>query len=571
MHEKENFVFDGGFSMIKKNDLFEAEITAMTAEGSGICRADGMAVFVPGTAVGDRCVVRVVKVLKKYAFGRLEELLTPSPDRTTPDCPIAGPCGGCVYRHITYEAELKIKTQRVRDALERIGGFENIPMEPILGAPSRTRYRNKCQLPIGLSKNGEMQMGFYAVNSHRIIDTHTCLLQPEVFDRAAEAFRAWQKLSGESIYDEAAHSGVLRHLYMRCGEKSGEVLVCIVANGAKLHGEDLLVKMLREAVPEITGIVLNINRERTNVVLGRELRTLWGKPTIRDTLCRLEFEISPHAFYQVNRTQAEALYNKAAEYAGLTGAETLLDLYCGTGTIGLSMASRAKKLIGAEIIPSAVENARKNAAHNHVTNAEFLCGDAKDAARILYERGERPDVIVIDPPRKGCDAAVITTIAAMRPTRVVYVSCDPATLARDLKQFTAEDYNIEAVTPVDMFPGTAHVETVVLLSHKKPDGHINVKVEFGEGEGKVPLDNIAKRAEEYKPKERVTYKMIKEYIEAKYGFKVHTAYIAEVKRDLGLPMYDAPNAVEELKQPRKHPTAEKVEAIRDALKHFEVI
>ena len=322
--------------------------------------------------------------------------------------------------------------------MERIGGFENIPMEPILGAPSRTRYRNKCQLPIGLSKNGEMQMGFYAVNSHRIIDTHTCLLQPEVFDRAAEAFRAWQKLSGESIYDEAAHSGVLRHLYMRCGEKSGEVLVCIVANGAKLHGEDLLVKMLREAVPEITGIVLNINRERTNVVLGRELRTLWGKPTIRDTLCRLEFEISPHAFYQVNRTQAEALYNKAAEYAGLTGAETLLDLYCGTGTIGLSMASRAKKLIGAEIIPSAVENARKNAAHNHVTNAEFLCGDAKDAARILYERGERPDVIVIDPPRKGCDAAVITTIAAMRPTRVVYVSCDPATLARDLKQFTAE-------------------------------------------------------------------------------------------------------------------------------------
>ena len=540
--------------MIKKNDLFEAEITAMTAEGSGICRADGMAVFVPGTAVGDHCVVRVVKVLKKYAFGRLEELLTPSPDRTTPDCPIAGPCGGCVYRHITYEAELKIKTQRVRDALERIGGFENIPMEPILGAPSRTRYRNKCQLPIGLSKNGEMQMGFYAVNSHRIIDTHTCLLQPEVFDRAAEAFRAWQKLSGESIYDEAAHSGVLRHLYMRCGEKSGEVLVCIVANGAKLHGEDLLVKMLREAVPEITGIVLNINRERTNVVLGRELRTLWGKPTIRDTLCRLEFEISPHAFYQVNRTQAEALYNKAAEYAGLTGAETLLDLYCGTGTIGLSMASRAKKLIGAEIIPSAVENARKNAAHNHVTNAEFLCGDAKDAARILYERGERPDVIVIDPPRKGCDAAVITTIAAMRPTRVVYVSCDPATLARDLKQFTAEDYNIEAVTPVDMFPGTAHVETVVLLSHKKPDGHINVKVEFGEGEGKVPLDNIAKRAESYKPKERVTYKMIKEYIEAKYGFKVHTAYIAEVKRDLGLPMYDAPNAVEELKQPRKHPT-----------------
>ena len=544
--------------MIKKNDLFEAEITAMTAEGSGICRADGMAVFVPGTAVGDRCVVRVVKVLKKYAFGRLEELLTPSPDRTTPDCPIAGPCGGCVYRHITYEAELKIKTQRVRDALERIGGFENIPMEPILGAPSRTRYRNKCQLPIGLSKNGEMQMGFYAVNSHRIIDTHTCLLQPEVFDRAAEAFRAWQKLSGESIYDEAAHSGVLRHLYMRCGEKSGEVLVCIVANGAKLHGEDLLVKMLREAVPEITGIVLNINRERTNVVLGRELRTLWGKPTIRDTLCRLEFEISPHAFYQVNRTQAEALYNKAAEYAGLTGAETLLDLYCGTGTIGLSMASRAKKLIGAEIIPSAVENARKNAAHNHVTNAEFLCGDAKDAARILYERGERPDVIVIDPPRKGCDAAVISTIAAMRPTRVVYVSCDPATLARDLKQFTAEEYNIEAVTPVDMFPGTAHVETVVQLVRKKPDTYIDITVDMDE------LDLTSSEA-------KATYDEIKDYIFDKYHVKVSSLYIAQVKQKHGIIERDCYNnpKKENPKQPQCPP--EKVKLIEEALRHFKMI
>lgn len=313
--------------------------------------------------------------------------------------------------------------------------------------------------------------------------------------------------------------------------------------------------MLREAVPEITGIVLNINRERTNVVLGRELRTLWGNPTIRDTLCRLEFEISPHAFYQVNRTQAEALYNKAAEYAGLTGAETLLDLYCGTGTIGLSMASRAKKLIGAEIIPSAVENARKNAAHNHVTNAEFLCGDAKDAARILYERGERPDVIIIDPPRKGCDAAVISTIAAMRPTRVVYVSCDPATLARDLKQFTAEEYNIEAVTPVDMFPGTAHVETVVLLSRETNPLTVEVRMEVETGE----------------VKEHPTYKRIQEYVQEKYGFKVHTAYIAEVKRMVGLDMHKAPNAVEQRKHEYHPCPPEKVEAIKDALRHFGLI
>ena len=315
--------------------------------------------------------------------------------------------------------------------------------------------------------------------------------------------------------------------------------------------------MLREAVPEITGIVLNINRERTNVVLGRELRTLWGKPTIRDTLCRLEFEISPHAFYQVNRTQAEALYNKAAEYAGLTGAETLLDLYCGTGTIGLSMASCAKKLIGAEIIPSAVENARKNAAHNHVTNAEFLCGDAKDAARILYERGERPDVIVIDPPRKGCDAAVITTIAAMRPTRVVYVSCDPATLARDLKQFTAEDYNIEAVTPVDMFPCTAHVETVCQLVLRKPAVHINIDVDVEE----LVQD---KRG-------TATYGQIKDYVLEHSGLKVSSLYIAQVKQKYGIIERENYNKTksENVKQPQCPPEKEK--AITEALKHFGMI
>ncbi len=449
--------------MIKKNDLFEAEITAVTAEGSGICRYEGMAVFVPRTAVGDRCTVRVVKVLKNYAFGRLEALLTPSPDRCTPDCPVSAQCGGCVYRHISYEAELKLKEQRVRDALERIGGFRGIEMQPILRAPNRNHYRNKCQLPIGLSRDGKLQLGFYAVNSHRIVDTHTCLLQPEQFDRAAEAFRAWHAITNESVYDETAHTGILRHLYMRRGEKSGDMMVCVVANSGALHEEELLVSMLREAVPEITSIILNTNREKTNVVLGKTCRTLWGRDTISDTLCGLEFEIAPHAFYQVNRTQAEALYGKAAEYAALSGSENLLDLYCGTGTIGLSMAHRAKKLIGAEIVPAAIENAKRNAARNRIENAEFICGDAAHAAKVLYDRGEKPDVIIIDPPRKGCDPSLITTIAAMRPDRVVYVSCDPATLARDLKQFTADGYRITAVTPVDMFPCTAHCEVVVQL------------------------------------------------------------------------------------------------------------
>lgn len=544
--------------MIRKNDIFEADITAMTAEGSGICRAEGMAVFVPGTAVGDRCAVRIVKVLRKYAFGRLEKLLVPSPDRIAPDCPVAAQCGGCVYRHIRYEAELQIKTQRVRDALERIGGLQDFQMEPILAAPDRCRYRNKCQLPIGLSKDGTLQLGFYAVNSHRIVNTESCLLQPEAFDRAAAAFRRWYAVSGESVYDEASHSGVLRHLYMRRGEMSGEMMVCVVANGAALHEEALLVEMLREAVPEITGVLLNINREKTNVVLGKTCRTLWGKDTITDTLCGLAFEIAPHAFYQVNRTQAERLYGKAAEYAGLTGAETLLDLYCGTGTIGLSMAKNAKKLIGAEIVPAAVENARRNAERNAIQNAEFLCADAAEAARILFERGEKPDVIVIDPPRKGCDSALIATIAAMRPKRVVYVSCDPATLARDLKLFGESGYKTEAVTPADMFPGTAHVETVVLLSKLNTKQHVEVELNLDE------LDLTAAES-------KATYDEIKAYVLEKHGLKVSSLYISQVKRKCGLDVGQNYNLSkkENAKVPQCPP--EKEAAIMEALKHFQMI
>ena len=544
--------------MIRKNDIFEADITAMTAEGSGICRAEGMAVFVPGTAVGDRCAVRVVKVLRKYAFGRLEKLLAPSPDRIAPDCPVAAQCGGCVYRHIRYEAELQIKTQRVRDALERIGGLQDFQMEPILAAPDRCRYRNKCQLPIGLSKDGALQLGFYAVNSHRIVNTESCLLQPEAFDRAAAAFRRWYAVSGESVYDEASHSGVLRHLYMRRGEMSGEMMVCVVANGAALHEEALLVEMLREAVPEITGVLLNINREKTNVVLGKTCRTLWGKDTITDTLCGLAFEIAPHAFYQVNRTQAERLYGKAAEYAGLTGAETLLDLYCGTGTIGLSMAKNAKKLIGAEIVPAAVENARRNAERNAIQNAEFLCADAAEAARILFERGEKPDVIVINPPRKGCDSALIATIAAMRPKRVVYVSCDPATLARDLKLFGESGYKTETVTPADMFPGTAHVETVVLLSKLNTKQHVEVELNLDE------LDLTAAES-------KATYDEIKAYVLEKHGLKVSSLYISQVKRKCGLDVGQNYNLSkkENAKVPKCPP--EKEAAIMDALKYFQMI
>ena len=373
------------------------------------------------------------------------------------------------------------------------------------------------------------------------------------------------------IYSEETGEGLLRHIYLRKAQATGEVMACAVVNGDKIPKPELLAGELLREMPNLKSLVLNSNTARTNVVLGPVCRTLWGEDGIIDELCGLRFFLSPLSFYQVNRSQAERLYQKAAEYAALTGAETLLDLYCGTGTIGLTMAGKAKQVIGVEAVPEAVEDAKRNAALNRITNARFLCGDAALAARQLAEEGVQPDVIVLDPPRKGCDVHLIDTVVNMAPRRVVYISCDPATLARDLKLFGEKGYETREATPVDLFPRTGHVETVVLLSHKKADSYIHIDVEFGEGEGKIPVDSIAKRAEAYKPKEKVTYKMIKEYIEAKYGFKVHTAYIAEVKRNLGLPMYDAPNAVEELKQPRKHPTPEKVEAIKDALRYFAVI
>lgn len=449
-----------------KNRIFEAEVTGYTAEGAGVVRADGVPVFVPGAAQGDVLRVRVVKSLKSYAFGRIEEVLSPSPDRVPEDCPAARQCGGCVFRHISYEAELRAKEQRVRDALVRIGGFAGLPVLPILGAPEPDRYRNKAQFPIGPDGSGGIVFGFYAPHSHRIVPCADCLLQPEDFTRAMEAVRRWQAETGETVYDEGTGRGVLRHLYLRKGFASGQVMVCVVANAKSLRGEERLCALLREAVPGLSGVLLNENREDTNVVLGRKNRVLWGSETLTDTLCGLRFSLSPHSFYQVNRGQAERLYTVAAEYAALTGEETLLDLYCGAGTIGLSMAGKAKRLLGVEIVEAAVKNARANAAANGVANAEFFCGDAAAAAAMLRSRGEAPDVVVVDPPRKGCGEELVSVVAGMAPSRVVYVSCDPATLARDLTYFASRGYAPQQAQPVDLFPRTAHVETVVLLSHK---------------------------------------------------------------------------------------------------------
>ena len=413
-------------------------------------------------------------------------------------------------------------------------------------------------------------MGFYRARSHQVVHVEHCLIQKPEADALAQAVRDYIARFQVPPYDEATDRGLLRHLYVRTSCR-GESLACLLVNGSRLPHEEELVNMLRAAAPKTCGVVLGENTRRGNAILGDRYRTLWGRDYLTDTLCGLELRLSVPSFYQVNHDQAQRLYEKALEYAGLTGRELAVDLYCGAGTITQVLARRARHVIGGEIVPEAIRDAEESARRNGVENVEFLCGDASRLAAELRQRGLRPDVICVDPPRKGLAPDVVEAAASMEPERIVYVSCDPATLARDVARFAPLGYRPVRACAVDLFPGTANVETVVLLSHKKADSYIHIDVEFGEGEGKIPVDSIAKRAEAYKPKEKVTYKMIKEYIEAKYGFKVHTAYIAEVKRDLGLPMYDAPNAVEELKQPRKHPTPEKVEAIKDALRYFAVI
>ena len=550
---------------LEKNRIYRAHIDGYSSEGLGIARIDGQVVFVHGAVRGETCDVLVMKVLKNAAFGKIAALVEPSPARRQPDCPYYGRCGGCDFRHMSYEEELWAKRARVQDALTRIGGAE-VTVEEILGAEQPLHYRNKSIYPI--SPAGEV--GFYRARSHQVVNVEHCLIQKPEADALAQAVRDYIARFQVEPYNEATGRGLLRHLYVRTSCR-GESLACLLINGSRLPHEQEVVDMLRAAAPGVCGVVLGENTRRGNAILGDRYRTLWGRDYLTDTLCGLELRLSVPSFYQVNHDQAQRLYEKALEYAGLTGRELAVDLYCGAGTITQVLARRARHVIGGEIVPEAIRDAEDSARRNGVENVEFLCGDASRLAAELRQRGLRPDVICVDPPRKGLAPDVVEAAASMTPGRIVYVSCDPATLARDVARFAPLGYRPVRACAVDLFPGTAHVETVVLLSHKKPDGHINVKVEFGEGEGKVPLDNIAKRAESYKPKERVTYKMIKEYIEAKYGFKVHTAYIAEVKRDLGLPMYDAPNAVEELKQPRKHPTVEKVEAIKDALKHFEVI
>ena len=538
---------------LKENSIYTGTVEGYSSEGLGIVRLDGAVVFVPGTVRGEEIDLRITKVMKTCAAGEVVKLRKPSPERTKPECPYFGQCGGCDFQHMSYTEELRAKRQRVQDALTRLGGTD-LQVEEILGAKDPTHYRNKSQYPVGPGGT----IGFYKARSHQVVGVDRCLIQSEVSDKTAKAVGDWMRRYKISAYDERTGKGLVRHLYVRVNRK-GESLCCVVVNGKQLPREPELAAFVRAAAPRTVGVVLNTNTKKGNVILGDKYRTLWGQDFLMDTLCGLRFKLSVPSFYQVNRDQAEVLYGKALEFAGLTGEETVLDLYCGTGTITLCMAAKAKKVIGAEIVPPAIADAKENAARNGIENAEFFCGDAADIAAKLEQDGLRPDVITVDPPRKGLSPEVIASVAAMGPERVVYVSCDPATLGRDVKLFAELGYRAIRACAVDMFPGTRHVETVVLLSKGEIDSK-KVRVEFSLED--MDMSDFQDKA---------TYTQIKDYVLEHSGLKVSNLYISQIKRKCGLEVgknYNLPKA-EDSRQPQC--PSEKENAIREAMKYFGMI
>ena len=536
---------------LAKNQEHTVTIEGYGEGGMGVARIDGRVVFVHGALRGEKCRVLILKTLKSVAFAKVLEVIEPSSERITPDCPYFPRCGGCTYRHIRYEEELRLKKQRVQDNLSRIGGSD-VTVEEILGAQDTLRYRNKAQYPV--SKDGAV--GFYRARTHEVIECEHCLLVKPEADAAAEALREYMQSCRVAGYDEKTGRGLFRHLYIR-SNAAGESLVCVLVNGDKLPKEDRLVTLLRDACPKCTGIVLGTNTKKGNVILGDRYRTLWGSDRLEDTLCGKTFRLSVPSFYQVNRVQAERLYAKAIEFAGLTGQETVLDLYCGAGTITLALSDHAKKVLGAEIVPEAIDDARENAARNGVKNAEFFCGDASDVAKKLARENLRPDVITVDPPRKGLAADVVESIAEMQPGRVVYVSCDSATMARDVKRLADLGYTAQRACAVDMFPRADHVETVCQLVLRKPAVHINIDVDVEE----LVQD---KRG-------MATYGQIKDYVLEHSGLKVSSLYIAQVKQKCGIierENYNKPKS-EDAKQPQCPPEKEK--AIMEALRYYGMI
>ena len=556
---------------MKKGQIYEGIIERVDFPNKGIVfvAEEEQYVTVKNGIPGQKIRFMINKFKRGNAEGRLLEVLEKSPLETRESvCSIFPACGGCMYQTMPYEEQVKMKEGQIRRIMDPVVKGEYL-FEGVKHSPKEFHYRNKMEFSFGDEfKDGPLSLGLHKKGStYDVLTAGDCQLVHEDMDKILLCVLNYFKERNISYYKKMQHVGYLRHLLLRRGDTTGEILVNLVTTTQEEHDLTPLVEELLalELEGKIVGILHILNDSLSDVVKSDETRILYGQDFFYEKLLGLEFKITPFSFFQPNSKGAEVLYETVREYIGDIDNQVVFDLFSGTGTIGQVLAPVAKKVIGVEIIEEAVEAAKENAVRNGLSNCRFIAGDV---FKVLDEIEEKPDVIVLDPPRDGIHPKALPKILNYGVDKIVYISCKMTSLARDLEMMQLAGYRVEKMTAVDQFCETVHVETVVLLSYKKPDGHINIKVEFGEGEGKVPLDNIAKRAEEYKPKERVTYKMIKEYIEAKYGFKVHTAYIAEVKRDLGLPMYDAPNAVEELKQPRKHPTAEKVEAIKDALRYF---
>jgi 23S rRNA (uracil1939-C5)-methyltransferase len=472
---------------LNKDDCVTVKIQDVTTNGEGIGKVDGYTLFIKDAVIGDTVTAKVIKDKKKYGYGRLLEVVTPSSDRVEPRCLVARQCGGCQIQQMSYSAQLALKQRMVENNLERIGGITEYERNPIIGMENPFNYRNKAQYPVGLDKDGHIVIGFYAGRTHHIIDCMDCCIGAEGNGAILRLIKAYMQECNVSPYDEESHRGIIRHILIRTGYHTNQIMVCIVANADKLPSSDKLIEKLQD-IEHMTSIVLNVNREKTNVILGHKCITLWGKPTIEDYICKIKYQISPLSFFQVNPMQTEKLYTKALEYAGLTGQETVWDLYCGIGTISLFLAEAAKKVYGVEIVEQAIIDARNNAKINGIANVEFFTGKAEEVVPAFYEQMKKhasqgdeeakksihPDVIVVDPPRKGCEETLLATMVEMAPQRIVYVSCDSATLARDLKYLNGHGYQVQRVQPVDQFAHTVHVETVVLLSQlrNKPDDYI---------------------------------------------------------------------------------------------------
>ena len=547
---------------LQKNQILTLRIERLSSDGSGVAHsADGEAVFVPGTAPGDEARVRIVKDCGRYAFGILDELLTPSPDRVPVDCPVAGPCGGCSLRHLDYAAELRAKQESVLDAFRRIGGLE-VPVLDILPSREVDRYRNKVQFPVGVDMNGAPCIGFFAGRTHRIVPCPDCKLQPGVLNEIGNALCAFFAQQAIRPYDEQSGKGLVRHIFLRRGAHSGQIMVCLVCTRAKLPHAEQLCTALRGQFPAISTILLNVNAKNTNVILGSENHILYGPGYIEDTLCGVPVRLGPLSFYQVNTLAAERLYGVAAQYAQLTPDDTLLDLYCGMGTIGLSMAEQCRELIGVEIVPEAIESAKANAARMGeavAAKSRFFCADAGQAATQLAAEGLHPDIVMLDPPRKGCDEATLSAVVRMAPRRVVYVSCNPATAARDAAWLEQNGYHAEKVQPVDLFPRTKHCECVIALSKGEIDSK-KVRVEFSlEG---MDTSGLQKGA---------TYPEIKARVLEQTGLKVSSLYISQVKQKCGLEVRENHHKAKSENAKRPQCPKEKEDAIVEALRHFQMI